>query len=40
MLQDATGGVAIVNGMQAPQLLLLKLANAIQIETDLTLARQ
>ena len=28
------------HGMQVPQLLILKLANAIQIETDLTLARQ
>jgi hypothetical protein len=26
--------------MQVPQLLILKLANAIQIEVDLTLARQ
>ena len=28
------------HGMQVPQLLILKLANVIQIETDLTLARQ
>jgi len=28
------------HGMQVPQLLILKLANAIQIEVDLTLARQ
>jgi len=28
------------HGMQVPQLLILKLANAIQIETDLTLARE
>ena len=28
------------HGMQVPQLLILKLANEIQIETDLTLARQ